>query len=252
MTDDGQAFYVREGERFVPTGLGASIWDPAKQGGAPVCGLMAQLLDAIPAPVPMLPVRLTLDIYGAVPMAPMTARSRLLREGRRVQLAELELDAEGRTYARATMLRMRNEGIEDRFEPPTHPFPQNPQGVRRVVAESIRLAGSETEPGPGAVWMRVITPMIAGEPMNQLANIAAAADWGTSVSPPASLKDWTYANLDVSIHLSRLPRSDWMLLDGKSEVAGNGTGIVHQRMGDTQGMFATTHQSVFLNRRTHD
>ena len=39
------------------------------------------------------------------------------------------------------------------------------------------------------------------------------------------------------------------LLDGTSEAAGNGTGIATLRMGDTEGMFGTAHQSVFLNRR---
>ena len=243
------AFFTREGDRFLPTGLGPSFWDASKQGGAPICGLVAQVLDSIPAPVPMLPARLTIDIYGAVPMAPLTARTRLLREGRRIQLAELELGAEGRTYVRATMLRVRTQGVEDAREPLTRPFPSDPQGIRRVVAESIRIAGSDTEPGPGAMWMRVVTPMIAGDPMNALACVAAAADWGTTVSPPASLGEWTYANLDVSIHLSRMPRGDWMLLDATSEVAGNGTAMVTMRMGDTEGMFGTTHQSVFLNRQ---
>ena len=243
------AFYTRTGDRLVPTGLGPSFWDATKQGGAPICGLVAQLLDTIPAPVPMLPVRLTLDIYGAVPMAPLSARTRLLREGSRIQLAELELDAEGRTRVRATLLRVRVDGPEDRLEPLTHSFPDGVPGVRRVMAESIRVTGSDTQPGPGAVWMRVITPIIAGEPINRLACVAAAADWGTTVAPPASLEHWTYANLDVSIHLTRLPRSDWMLLDATSEQAGNGTGIVTMRMGDREGMFGTAHQSVFLNRR---
>lgn len=244
-----QAYFIREGERFVPTGLGASFWDPAKQGGAQICGLTAQLLGAIAVPVPMLPVRLTLDIYGAVPMAPLTARTRLLREGKRIQLAELELDADGRTWVRATLLRVRKEGDEAHLEPLTHPFPHGVQGHTRVLAESLRIMGSDTEPGPGTMWMRVITPMIAGEPIDPLACVAAAADWGTTVAPPASLKDWTYASLDLSIHLSRMPRSDWMLLDGTSEVAGNGTGIATLRMGDTEGMYGTAHQSVFLTRR---
>ena len=243
------SFFIRDGDCYVPTGLGPSFWDATKQGGGTICGLVAQVLDQIATPVPMLPMRLTLDIYAAVPMAPLTLRTRLLRQGQRVQLAELELDAEGRTYARATLLRVRTEGAEDQMEPLTHPFPSNPQGVRRALAESIRIAGSADEPGPGAVWMRVVTPMIAGEPINPLACVAAAADWGTTVSPPASHGEWTFANLDVSIHLSRLPRSDWMLLDGTSEVAGNGTGLTHLRMGDRHGMFGTAHHSLFLNRR---
>ena len=244
-----RAFFIREGDQFVPTGLGPSFWDPAKQGGAQICGLTAQLLGAIPVPVRMLPLRLTLDLYGAVPMAPLTARTRLLREGRRIQLAELELEAESRTWVRATLLRVRTDGEEAQLEPLTHPFPEGAQGQARVLAESIRIMGSETEPGLGAVWMRIITPMIAGEPIDALACAAAASDWGTTVAPHASLKDWTYASLDLSIHLSRMPRSDWMLLDGISEVAGNGMGITTLRMRDTEGMFGTAHQSVFLNRR---
>ncbi len=244
-----EAFFIREGDLFVPTGLGPSFWDSSKQGGAQICGLTAQLLGAIPVPVPMLPVRLTLDIFGAVPIATLTARTRLLREGGRIQLAELELEAEGRTWVRATLLRVRKQGDELQLEPLTYPFPEGAQGQTRVLAESIRIAGSDSEPGPGAVWLRVITPMIAGEPIDPLACVAAAADWGTTVAPPASLNDWTYVSLDLSIHLSRMPRSDWMLLDGTSEVAGNGTGIATLRMGDTEGMFGTAHQSVFLNRR---
>ena len=230
-----EAFYRREGERIVPTGLGASFWDAGKQGGAPVCGVVAQLLDGIPAPAAMLPARLTIDLYGAVPMAPMTVRTRLLREGKRIQIAELELDTGGRTWARATMLRVRTEGAEDRIEPLTHPLPAEMQGERKVVGEAIRVAGSAEEPGPGAVWMRVIRPMIAGEPMNALACLAAAADWGTTVSPPARLAEWTYANLDVSLHLARMPR-----------------GELTTRMGDAQGMFGTAHQTVFLNRKQAD
>ena len=247
-----EAFFVREGGVYRPTGIGASFWDASKLGGGPVCGLVAQLLDQIAAPVPMLPIRLTLDLYGAVPMAPLTSRSRLLREGRRMQLVELELDAEGRTYARATLLRVRTEGEEGALVPLTYPFPDGVPAVRRVLAESIRIAGSADQPGPGAVWLRVVTPMVAGEPINGFAGVAAAADWGTTVSPPAAHADWTFANLDVSIHLARLPRSDWMLLDGTSEVAGNGTAISHMRMGDREGMFGTAHQSLFLNRRQTD
>ena len=243
------AYFLRAGDRYTPTGLGPSFWDPTKQGGAQICGLSAQVLDAIPTVVPMLPLRLTLDIFGAVPMAPLVARTRLLRDGKRIQLAELELDAEGRTWVRATLLRIRTEGCEGQLEPLTHPLPNQAQAIRRVLAESVRIAGSETLPGPGAMWIRVISPMIAGEPINPLACVAAAADWGTTVSPPAVLDQWTYASLDLSIHLSRMPRSDWMLLDGTSEAAGTGTGIATLRMGDTSGMFGTAHQSVFLSPR---
>jgi hypothetical protein len=38
-------------------------------------------------------------------MAPLTARTRMLRKGKRIQLVELELDAQDRTWICATLLR---------------------------------------------------------------------------------------------------------------------------------------------------
>lgn len=246
MSDTERAFYRREGELLVPTGLGVSHWDPSKQGGAPVAGLAAQLLDGVATQNRMVPARLTIDILGAVPMAPLSARLRVLRDGIRVQLSEIELVQEDRIRVRASMLRLRESSDAQDGEALAHPFPEGAEGQRRVVAESIRIEGSESTAGSGAVWMRVITPVIAGEPLNMLAGIAMAADWGTSVAPPADPRAWTYANLDITVHLTRMPRSDWMLLDGTSETPGNGIAMTTLRIGDRRGLFATAHQSVFL------
>jgi hypothetical protein len=247
LTD--RAFFVRDGDVFTPTGLGKSPWDATKQGGGPICGLSAQLLAGVPAAVPMLPQRVVVDIYGQVPMAPLTASTRLLRDGRRVRLVEATLAADGRTYARATMLQTRTEGGEDRNVALTRPFPDGAGTLSRVVAESVRVAGQDGEPGPGAIWLRVITPLVAGAPIDPLGSLAMVADWGTTVSAPASTRDWTFASLDVSLHLLRMPRDPWWLLDGASEMAGNGTGIASMRLGDRTGMFGTVHQSFILERR---
>lgn len=251
MTDDNQALYVREGERFVPTGLGVSTWNPKAQGGAPVAALVGHLLSAIPSDIPMLPVRLTIDILGVVPMTALEPRIRATREGKRIQVWEIELVAAGRSVVRASMLRARIEGEGQDIVPLSHPFPEHAEPLRRTMAETIFLDGDPETLGHNALWMRVIRPIVAGEPLVPLACVALAGDWGTTVSPPAALDEWTFANLDISLHLSRLPRSDWMLLDGASEVAGNGTGVAHIRMGDRLGMFGSAHQSVYLDRRAN-
>lgn len=245
-----RAFYRREAEWLVPTGLGVSPWDPATQAGSCIAGLVGQLLDAVPVRAPMHPVRLTIDLLGAVPMAPLQARIAIPRDGPRVQLAELELYSGDRNWVKASLLRLREDGPAGPGEPPLHPLPANPAGLRRVHAESIRLSGDEQTPGSGALWMRMITGMIAGEPTAPLALVAAAADWGTAVAPPADPRHATYANLDICIHLARLPEGEWLLLAGSSEVPGNGTAITHLRIGDAHGMLATAHQSVFLQPRS--
>ncbi|MBU6266695.1 MAG: thioesterase family protein [Sphingomonadales bacterium] len=243
-------FYTRSGDDFLPTGLGGSRWDAATQGGAPVAGLAAQVLGAVPTRTPMRPVRLTLDLLGAVPMAAMTPVVRVLRDGARLQLAELDMTVAGRTVLRASLLRVRGEGADEApGAPPGRPFPDGVAPWVRAMSESIRVAGSEHEPGPGAVWMRVITPMIAGEPIDPLGALAAAADWGTYIAPPADPQAFTYPTLDLSLHLTRMPRGDWWLLEGASECAGNGAAVTRLAMSDRTGAFATALQSVFVDRR---
>lgn len=247
-TEDANSLYVREGAHFVPTGLGASPWNPEAQSGAVIAALTGQLFADMPARAPMSPVRLTIDLFGAVPMEPLEARTRILRDGRRMQLAELELFSGDRTWVRASMLRMRIEGPGQDRVPLTRPFPDS-GGVHRVLSEIIRVEGDPETPGPGALWVRMLKPVIEGEELAPLACVAMAADYGTFISPPAPLRQWTFANLDISIHLTRLPVGDWLLLDGISESAGNGTGVGTLSIGDREGMLGMSHQSLFIAPR---
>lgn len=249
MTDAPAAFFVREEGTYRPTGLGVSSWDPNAQGGAVLSGLAGQLLGAVPTPVAMTPLRFTVDIYGAVPMVPLTPTIRMLREGRRIQTAEVTLEADGRTWVRATLLRARIEDQGAQVIPLTRPFPDVSAPWRGLMSDIVRVEGDGKAIGPGAAWVRIVTPMIAGEPLSPLACVATAGDFGTNIAPPASFRDFTCANLDLTLHLSRLPVGEWMLLDAVNEITGNGTGMIHMRLGDRQGMFGTAHQGLFIDRR---
>lgn len=244
------AFYVRDGDVYAPTGLGVSTWNPNAQLGSALSGLAAHLLEGVPTPVPMTPLRFTLDIHGAVPMVALTPVLRLPREGKRIQIAELALEADGRTWLRAALLRARTEPQPERIEPLTRPFPADLSIARRgIVSEMIRLQGDGRAVGPGAAWLRIVTPVIAGAPLTPLASVATAGDFGTSIAPIAPFDAWTAANLDVTLHLSRLPKDEWMLIDARNETAGNGVGMIHMRLGDRHSMFGTAHQGLYIDRR---
>lgn len=103
--------------------------------------------------------------------------------------------------------------------------------------------------GPGAVWLRFPSAVVAGEVISPLQAAVMASDLGSGVSTMFAYADWTFANLDISLHLSRLPSSDWLLVDAASDTAGNGIVIANSRLGDAAGMFGTAHQSIFLERR---
>lgn len=250
VTTTHGSFFVREGDAYAPTGMGVSTWNPRAQNGSVLAGLAGQLLDAVPTPVPMTPLRFTVDIYGAVPMEPLTPTIRLPREGKRIQIAELTLEAHGRTWVRAAVLRARTENQPARIEPLTRAFPDDRSGLwRGKMSEMLRIAGDGRTVGPGAAWVRIVTPMIAGVDLTSLARVAAAGDFGTSIAPPAAFEDWTAANLDLTLHLSRVPEGDWLLVDARNELAGNGVGMIHMRLGDRHGMIGTAHQGLYVDRR---
>src|SRR3954452_9829770 len=90
----GDAIYLPERpDRFVPTELARGPWDPnAQHGGAPAA-LIARAIERVESAVPMDVVRITYEFLRPVPLTPLDLRTRVLRDGKRVQLVEAQLHA---------------------------------------------------------------------------------------------------------------------------------------------------------------
>ncbi len=253
MTDETLAFYRREGDAYKATGLGISPWNEQAQMGVALAGLAAHCLEAIPCPAPMLTTRLTIDILGTVPPIALTPVTRIVRDGRRIQTVEVTLEADGRSWVRATALRIRTGQSPEVSNPATRSFPpegRDPNLPRATKwAETILLAGGFHQAGPGAQWVRFTSCVVAGEPLRPLERLAMLADFGSGVAPVLPVKEWTQANTDISLHISRTSEDEWLLIDAGSESAGNGIALVHSRISDRDGAIGMAHQSLFLNQR---
>ena len=234
----------------MPTGLGVSPWTAGAQMGVGLGALLVSALEAVPSPVPMVTARLTIDILAAVPMEKLLASTRIVREGKRVQLVEAELQAGGRVWVRGTALRLRTEPSPDASVALLHPLPEEPAPPEPGQwAQAIRLAGDYRVPGPGASWIRMTNELIAGEALTPLQAVTMVADFGSGTAALVPMASWTFANVDIAIHLTRAPREGWLLIDSISESAGNGVGLTHSRLGDSGGMIGFAHQTTFLSRR---
>lgn len=245
-----RAFYTEEDGSFVPTGVGISPWNDRAQLGVGLAGLIVHAIEKVPAVVPMYAARLTIDILGAVPIEPLTASVRVVRDGRRVRLIDAELAIDGRVWVRATALYLRIGESPDRSAPPTRAFPADARPVSGDGwFEVVRLEGDYETPGPGASWARITVDAVAGTPLSSLVAVAMIADLGSGTAPLVSMSEWTYANVDISVHLIRPPQGEWFLLDAISESAGNGAGLIHSRLGDRHGMIGMGHQTTFLQPR---
>jgi hypothetical protein len=247
------AFYTRTGDIYEPTELAVGPWNGQLQGGVALAGLTAHVLGKVPSPVPMQTARMTIDILRMVPMRALTSSVRVIREGTRLQLLEVELLADARACLRATALRVRTASSPQRALAPSRPFPSGPvheltQRQSKWV-ETIPIEGNYTVPGPGARWVRFLCAVVAGEARMPLESVAMLADFGSGIGPLVSPREWTFANVDISMHLTRLPRGDWLLIDATSESAGNGVGLSNTRLGDRDGMIGSAHQTIYLDPR---
>ena len=243
LTADSDGFYVVDKRTFVPTILTQGPWDPGAQHGGPVAGLLATVVEGTPSLVPMRLVRLTVDLLRPVPLAPLDAARQVVREGKRIQVVDVQLMAGADLVARASALRMRvGDDVTDAAPPPPMRLPgpddaDEPEwaspyvpGFRRAVDMRVAMADSAR-----VMWMRVTVPILAGHPMTPLATLAVAADF-TSMSGSGELaRGFAAINGDINLHVLREPVGEWVAVDGRTSFSPTGTGMSTSSLYDTSG-----------------
>src|SRR4051812_27639830 len=187
------ALFVRRGEEYVATALTQGPWNPEHQHGGPVCALLATVVETVPSLVPMRCGRLTVDLMRTVPVAALRARTRVVREGKRVQLVEAALEYDGTDVARASALRVRTADSRDALDNPYRPDESPPRapighGGSRLELSGLpvpgfiraldldQVVGGIGRGAPAISWYRLRVPLIEGEPTSPLARVAAGPD----------------------------------------------------------------------------
>ena len=178
----------------------------------------------------------------------------MLRDGRQMQMVQVELIAAGRAVARAQALRVREADTPRGETPVGYPGPDafapNPQqtlGVLRHVDHRV-LAGRDRQAGPGALWVKFGYEVIGGTALSPLARAALASDYVAGRGNMLGADPYSWPNLDISLFLMREPVGEWVLIEASTESDGNGTAISSGRLADAQGTFARSHQVIFVER----
>ena len=253
------AVFHRDGEHFVPTDLARGPWDPNAQHGGPSAALLAGLLEQHDAGPPAHVARMTIELLRPVPMQPIELRARTLRPGKKVQLVEGSVLADGTEVVRATALRIRVADIEF-ADPPDDRHTPGP-GKRRERFENLgplnfgfamemsMARGEIGVPGPAAVWFRLAAPVVAGEEPTPLMRVAAAADFGNGISGAVTWEEHLFINPDLTIYLHRLPAGEWIGLDARTWPTHEGVGIADTALYDEGGRIGRSVQALLLDRR---
>jgi hypothetical protein len=263
----GGAIFLADGERFVPTELARGPWDPgALHGGAPTA-LITAAFEATEPGSELRIARLGFELLRPVPMQPLSLTVRIVRRGRRVQELAAELHAEEQLICRASALRVREvpEGLPPApggagAAPSAMPGPSEGTPVRFGLSgnDTMSFAASAMEMrflegskvlGPARVWMRLRHPLVEGRETTPLARLSATADFGNGVSAALPFERFLFINADLSIHLHRLPRGEWIGLDARTILDSGGAGLAESVLHDLDGPVGRAFQTLVVGPR---
>jgi Thioesterase-like superfamily len=273
------AFFAPDGDLYVPSELTRGPWDPGSQHAGPPTALLAREVERLESESPRRVGRLTFEILRPVPIAPLRVEARIARPGRSVEMCEASLtDANGDTLVRATAWRLRaaevdlpagltSEGGEDvapagastlrpgHVPPPPgecaeRDFFDTGQDVGYHTAMEYRFAsGAFLEPGPATVWMRMRQPLVEGEEPTPLQRVLVAADSGNGVSATLDWSKFLFINVDLTVHLHRMPATEWVCLDAITIPEPTGIGIADTALYDERGPIGRAAQTLLVGDR---
>lgn len=256
-----EAIFRVDGDRVIVSPQAAGPWDPSMQHGSAPASLVVWAAEAIPAAVPMRIARVTIDLMRPVPLKPLTLETEVLREGRKIQLCAVRLRAGGVLAVAASVLKVRLDatplppdvGGPQVELPSPESSPEDPAQFSNspfVTGMQLRAArGKFGVPGPGAIWYRVVRPLVEGEAVSQAMRAVVAADFCNGTSAALDFRHWMFLNADLTVSMAREPVGEWILLDAESWIGPEGTGLAMARLADRRGYFGRAAQSLVIEKR---
>jgi len=258
------AFYERDGDLFRATELTRGPWDPGAQHAGPPAALLGYGLEGLPDADQFQIGRVTFEILRSVPIAPMRVQARVARPGRRVQMLEAELsDVEGEVLMRVRGWRLRTAKLKLPGEaliasqPPPLPekgrpaefFPTEQEHGYHSAMEVRFVAGGFLEPGPATAWLRMRQPLVAGEEPTPLQRTLVAADVGNGISAALDFRRFLFINVDLTVHLERMPKGEWIGVDASTLPRHNGVGTAESTLFDEDARIGRALQTLLIAER---
>lgn len=258
-----ESFYEPDGDAYLATELTRGPWDPSAQHAGPPSALIAREIERLEGGEGFQVARISLEILRPVPIGPVHVEARLARPGRSVQMVEATLRDEENELMLARAWRIRTSRLElppevaGGPEPPPGPelgsqpeFFETGQDVGFHTAMEWRsLAGGFRDPGPAKVWIRMRDPLLAGEDPSPLQRTLIAADLGNGISAVLDWRRHLFINVDLSVHLERMPEGEWICLDAVTLPHEHGIGTAESILFDRQGRIGRAAQSLLLAER---
>lgn len=247
--EPSEAFYRELGPGFYESSPAtAGPWSPKTQHGGPPSALIGRALERH-APRPGLRIaRITLELLRPVPVADLRVEVRSVQSGRRAELLEGEIIADGRPVLLARAWRtMASPGdvppLRPTPGPPPLPGPQPPAPMADahldgyVSAMEWRFEHEQgfDAVGPDVVWARQRIPLVAGEADTPLTRALTLADSTWAVAFELDHRRRLVINTDVTLVMHRDPAGEWLCVRAATAASPGGSGLALGQLSDRDG-----------------
>lgn len=231
----------------------SGAWDTSTQHVAPALGLLAHAVERdrdARRDDGLVVARLSYDILGTIPVDVVDVSVEVLRPGRTIELVQATLGHGGRTglILRAWLLEERDTAAlaggrlpwvpGPDAVPPHDPTAIWPGGF--VASAQVRRA--QQEPGRAVIWVRTDVPLVDGEEVSDLARLTGLLDISNGMTVRVPPADVAFPNVDLTAHLFRRPRGEWLGLDTTVSFGPSGLGLTSSVLHDVDGPFGTSAQ----------
>jgi hypothetical protein len=271
MTDGvARALFEPDASGFVSAPIARGPWDERMMHGGAPSALLARTVEAAEPGGDLVVTRLTIDFLSGVPLGGVEVTATVVRPGRRFQVVEATLDAGGRRACLVRAVRVRRADLPAAAASPSGPAAQiagraslsPPEGGEPLPmfvdhehelfypdACEIRHVAGTLGSGAAAAWIRLRGELLPGEPPSQLSRVAAAADFANGLSWILPWSEWLFVNTELTIHLSREARGEWIGVDARTSVSAAGFGLSTATLHDLDGPVGTCAQALFVEPR---
>ena len=220
-----------------------SPWSEKMLHGRLLAGLAARAVESDGHDPGLRVVRLTVDMFRSPPMSSLTVATRVVRDGRRVRVADVSIKCADVEVARASALLLR-AGVHPGGEvwrapdwdaplPETVP-PPGDSGASGGWDLRLMTAGGFWSADRKRLWTRDRWELVAGETPSPVVRAALAADLPNPVAN-SGVEGLQFINADLTLFLGRPPASEWIGLEVTGHVGHDGIAVGSCGMYDTSG-----------------
>jgi Thioesterase-like superfamily len=251
-------------DTFAATSSTVGPWSTDAQHGGPPSALAARVMEAFEPAGGQRLASVSIDILRPVPVAKLTARTRMVRPGRRVALLETVLEADGQEVLHARGWRIEvsaSPAITADNGGAVPAIPEKPADTQLAFPGAVIdgyvsamdwryvSGGGLTEPGPAAAWVRPTIGLLPDEELSPMCRTLLVADSGSGIRSVLDPARFLFVNVDLKVILDRAPAGEWVLLDAATTIGPAGTGLAASTLSDTSGPCGRGLQALLIAPR---